>query len=181
MFLHLIDARPHREAQIRTRGSVEEVLGCLRRFVTGPTPAGLQQFLAKGYFSNGTLGDREFQVDYRFNSLRNPQTYVVHGTIEDSPDWRFVRLTIEARTPWLGAWSFVGLVAYAAFQVYVGRLPAGASIFIVAFVIALLALANVLYIPGVAAARIAHRVARELYGSVFENGAWVVPEDVAHG
>jgi hypothetical protein len=181
VFLEVFDARPHREAAIRTRGSVDEVLDCLRRVVAGPSPSAWQQFLAKGYFSNGTLGDREFRVDYRFNNFRNPQTYAVHGTIEDSPQWRLLRLRIKARTPWLGAWSLAGLLAYGAFQVYLGQVSLAASTVIVACAVGLLAFANAFYIPGVAAARISHQIAREVYGSVLENGVWVVPQDVAHG
>jgi hypothetical protein len=177
LLLSLLNARPRREAVIRTRGRVDDVIDSVRSIVEEPAPDGLKRMFSHGTITDGWVGDRAFSLDYRFNSARNPQTYTVWGSIEDSTDWRVVRLKIKASQPWLGGWTLAILVGYLGFQVYVGEMSVAASAWILAFVLVILALANVLYIPDVVSDRVSHHLAHELRGSVRERGGWVVPPD----
>ena len=69
--LDVINARPRREAIIRTRGDVDHVLQAIRQFVDEPEPEGMKRMLSNGYFlRGGAVGVREFTVDYRFKSAK---------------------------------------------------------------------------------------------------------------
>lgn len=160
----LVFVRPCRSATIRTRldgKTVHERLSAL---------AG-----TAGYFMGGSVGPRDFELTYHFNNHRNPQTYSVYGKVQETPDWRVLRLRLTAYSPWLSRWSLVGLVLYLGFLVYTRDVPPGGAVVLFGFVIAVLAFANLFYIPDVVTSRVSSILASEVRGSVLQRGEWVVP------
>jgi hypothetical protein len=170
-----MNVRPRRSATIRTRLDFEGVRQRLHGFASDGTPDGVDRFLANGYFMGGWVGAREFHLEYRFNSAKNPQTYDVAGTIRDTPDWRIIRLKITAHSPWMGWWGLVVVILYAAFSVYTGEIPAQGVVVVVGLALAFAAFANLLYIPDVVTNRVSALLAGALRGSVLQQGRWVVP------
>ena len=168
--------RPCRSATIRTRLDEEAIREQLCAFVDQGSPDGMTRFMAHGYFLGGSVGPREFHLDYKFNSVKNPQKYAVRGRIQDTKDWRVLRLKLTAHAPWLAWYELAALVLFAAFYVHDGRVPPTGAILLVAFVMAIYAAANLLYIPDAVTARVSSMLAFELRGSVLQGGRWVVPQ-----
>jgi hypothetical protein len=169
--------RACRSATIRTRLDEEAIRARLSVLVDDPVPDGFGRVLANGYIlEGGVVGPREFSLDYRFNSARNPQTYSVHGKVQDTRDWRILRLKLTARDPWLGPVELFFLVLYLALYVFTGEVPPKGAFVILAAVMGLYAAANLLYIPSVVTSRVSCLLASEVHGSVQNGGEWVVPD-----
>ena len=170
-----MNVRPRRSATLRTRLDVEQVRQRVIEVAREGEPDGSEIFISHSYFLGGSVGERDFDLDYRFNSARNPQTYSVVGTIQDTHDWRVVRLKIKAHSPWMGWWVFGGIVLFVAFAVLAEDLPPWGGVAGVGVAVALAALANLLYVPDVVTSRVCVRLAGALRGSVLQKGKWVVP------
>lgn len=168
--------RARRSATIRTRLDPDTVRERLAALAAAGGPEGFDRLMASGFFlDGGSVGRRDFHLDYRFNSAKNPQTYAVHGRLVDTPDWRIVRLKLTAHDPWLGPMELLLLGAFLAFHAVMGELPARAAVGALLLVMVVYALANLLYIPEVVTSRIAGQIASALNGSVRHGGEWVVP------
>jgi hypothetical protein len=167
--------RPCRSATIRTRLDAETVHSRLSVLVNDGAPEGMSRFFADGFFLGGSVGAKDFQLDYRFNSAKNPQTYSVYGRIQETPDWRIVRLKLTAHAPWLSRWEAFFMALYVGFHIYSRQMPAGAGMVIFAFVLAVYAGANLFYIPDVVTNRVSSILASEVRGSVQTSDGWEVP------
>jgi hypothetical protein len=168
--------RACRSATIRTRLDVETVRERLTALAERPEPSGFRRLLANAHFDGWSVGLREFHLDYRVNNVKNPQAYSVHGTIQDERDWRIIRLKLTAHDPWLGPVEALFLAAFAAFHVYTGEVPAKGGVVVLVFVMAVYAVANLLYIPDVVTNRLSSLIASEVSGSVRQaRGGWLVP------
>lgn len=167
--------RARRQVQIRTRLDTEAVLVRLREMVESPAPEGSDRFFAHGYLVGGAVGKDEFLFDYHFNSHRNPQTYEVRGMVDDASDWRVLRIDLKAHDPWMNGWSALVMAAFAAFVVVADDVPVGGAAALVAFVLAVYAGANLVYIPDAVTSRVTRELAARVHGSVFTRGDWVVP------
>ena len=167
-------ARACRSATVRTRLDLDAVRSYLSVLAEEGASEGLGRILANGYFLGGaSVGARDLNLDYRFNSARNPQTYAVHGRIQDTPDWRILRLRLTAHHPWLGAVELLFLVLFMAFHVFAGEVPAMGAVLAVAVVMASYAGANLFYIPDVVTSRVSGLVAsavRAACSSAAESG-----------
>ena len=170
-----MNVRPRRSAAIRTRLDVEHVRQRVQVVGSEGEPEGSEWLVSHSYFIGGSVGDREFHLDYKFNSAKNPQTYSVVGTIQDTHDWRVIRLKIKAHSPWMGWWAFGGVVLFVAFAVLTGDLPPSGGVAAVGVTVVLAALANLLYVPDVVTHRVCVRLAGALRGSVLHKGKWIVP------
>jgi hypothetical protein len=167
--------RPRRYATIRTRLDLEAVREQLSGLATSERPEGWQGFMAHGWFLNGRLESDALAIDYHYNAPKNPQTYAVRGSVSETPDWRYVRLRIDAHAPWMDWWMLLALGGFAALQlVGPGRWPAVVGT--VGLVLAVYAGANLVYIPSVVRDRVASAFATELRGSVREGPRWIVPK-----
>lgn len=171
----MIFVRPCRSATIRTRLDAEAIRERMSALASEPEPEGFDRMTANGYFLGGFVGAKEFDIDYRFNSQKNPQTYAVHGKVQETKDWRIVRLKLTAHTAWLSGLEILGLVGFAAFYVATGELPPKPAIAIVVGLTAIYAIANLLFIPSVVNGRVSAIVASQVNGSVLMGGKWVVP------
>ena len=171
----MVFVRPCRSATIRTRLDGKTVHERLSALAGTAGPEGFGRLMAHGYFTGGSVGPRDFELTYHFNSHRNPQTYSVYGKVQETPDWRVLRLRLTAYSPWLSRWSLVGLVLYLGFLVYTREVPPGGAVLLFGFVIAVLAFANLFYIPDVVTSRVSSILASEVRGTVLQRGEWVVP------
>ena len=172
----MVFVRASRSATIRTRLDLDTVRERLSGVAVRGAPGGAEEFFAHGFFlDGGSVDAHEFRLDYRFNSTKNRQTYAVHGRLQDVKDWRMLRLKLTAHDPWLGRIELAALAAFTAFYVANGELPPGGAIGILLFVMAIYAIANLLYIPDVVTTRVAALLATEVNGSVQRGGDWVVP------
>ena len=169
--------RACRSATIRTRLDGDAVRERLAALAGRPSPEGLQAFLAKGSFSNWTVGAHDFHLDYRVNNPKNPQEYAVQGKLQETPDWRIVRLKLTAHDPWLGPIELGAAVLFLGFSWFAGDVPPMGAILIFTFVMAVYAFANLFYIPDAVTTRLASLIASEIRGSVLIGGEWVVPTD----
>ena len=106
----MIFVRPCRKATVRTRlgaGAIQERLSAL---VDDAGPQGFDRLRAHGFFVGGRVEAKEFTIDYKFNNFKNPQTYAVHGALEETAEWRILRLRLTAHSPWL-SWVVVAALA----------------------------------------------------------------------
>jgi hypothetical protein len=173
----LFFVRPRRRALVRTRLDRDAIRARLTALGAEEEPRGLKRFTAHGYFLEGVVvGPSSFVLEYCFNSLRNPQVYAVHATIEESQDWRFVHLELVARDPWTSGWELLAAAAVAACAVYFGPVPPAGGFLMFAIVVAVFACANLLWVPTVSSGRVAAWIADELSGSFRVDRHWVVPE-----
>ena len=169
--------RPRRTATIRTRLDGPAVMERLSALVAAPVPEGMSRLMAKGYFlGGGSVATSDFNVEYHFNNLKNAQTYTVDGVLEETPEWRVLRLTLTARDPWIAWWMLV-LIALVSAVATLGGARTGAGVMLFLFVVAVVAVANLFYIPDVVADRVSRQVASAVRGSILRNGQWMVPPD----
>ena len=173
----MIFVRPSRSATVRTRldrGAIRERLSAL---VADPGPRGLARWRAHGFFVGGRVEAREFTADYTLANFKNPQTYAIHGALEEAEEWRIVRLRLTAHAPWASRVELGVLAALLLFLYMFGpgeMSPAGA-IGLFLFVTGIYAFANLLYIPSAVNRKVAAIVARQVDGTVQRGGAWVAP------
>jgi hypothetical protein len=99
----------------------------------------------------------------------------VRGAIQDERDWRIIRLKLTAHDPWLGRVETLFLAAFTAYHVYLGEVPPKGAVGVLVFVMAVYAVANLLYIPDVVTNRVSALIASEVNGSVQQSRGWVVP------
>ncbi|HEY2941873.1 MAG TPA: hypothetical protein VGN09_05525 [Vicinamibacteria bacterium] len=168
-------ARATRTRTIRTRLEGEALRQRLAALAEEQEPEGARRLLADGFFLAGHVDGQAFDLAYRHNNPRNAQTFDVHGVIDATPDWQILHLRMTAQQPWARWWEIAIWAAVAAGLAVARSIKPGAALVIFAFVNAVYAFANLLYIPDVSAGRIARLVARAVNGSVLENGSWVVP------
>jgi hypothetical protein len=168
--------RPSRSATVRTRLGREEIHERLAALVAHPPPDGTSAFFAHGYILGGSVSPRDFHLDYQFNSARNPQTYSVQGTVEDTPEWRILRLKLTAQDPWVSKWEVGALLLVLGFSIYGRDVPPGGAVAAALVVVALYVAANLFYVPDMATSRVASLVADQVQGSVRQGSQWVVPE-----
>jgi hypothetical protein len=164
--------RPCRSAAIRTRLDLETVRERLARIARGM--ASPDTPVARGHVLGGTVGPDGFHLDFRFQG-DNPQNYSVHGRIQDAKDWRILRLKLTARDPWLGPVELAVLAGFIALNVWAEELPARAAIAVIGVLMALYALVNLWYAPGLVTRRVSATLAAELDGSVQRGSQWMVP------
>ena len=169
--------RPRRTVTIRTRLDLETVRERLSALAAEGEPAGWARFNAHGYFlDGGTVGADGFRLDYRFNNHKHPQVYAVHGTFQETEDWRLVRLELVAQSPWLSVWQLLAMAAGAASTAYFGPVPPIGALLFLGVAVGLAACANLLWVPSVSAGRAAAWLASELSGSFRVGDRWVVPK-----
>jgi hypothetical protein len=168
--------KPTRSALVRTRLDADAIREALVELTSAQEPAGMEGLIAHGYFLDGQLEDREFRFNYHYNAQKNPQTYGVRGLIQDSPEWRVIRLTIKAQAPWLSAVELGILAVALAVMAYGNYKGPGFVIATLAVVVAIYGFANLVYIPDKVRNRVADAVARRVRGAVQQHREWVVPE-----
>jgi hypothetical protein len=100
----------------------------------------------------------------------------VRATVSETPDWRYVRLRIEARAPWVDWWMLLVLGGFVALQSLSGRVGIASGLGVACIVLAVYALANLVYIPSVVRDRMAAAIGSELRGSVRQGTRWIVPK-----
>jgi hypothetical protein len=171
----MIFVRPCRSATIRTRLDAEAIRERLAFLASEAAPEGFDRLMANGYFLGGYVGPKEFKVDYKFNSSKNPQTYAVHGRVQETKDWRILRLKLTAHSPWLSGIEMVFLAAFVAFYVFTGEMPPGPAVAVFVVVTAIYAFANLMFIPDTVKQRVSSIVAAQVSGSVQIGDQWVVP------
>jgi hypothetical protein len=171
----MFSVRPCRSATIRTRLDAEAIRERMSALASEPEPEGFDRMMAHGYFLGGSVGAKDFDIDYRFNSRKNPQTYAVHGKVQETKDWRIVRLKLTAHAPWLSGLELLFLAGFIVFYIATGELPPRPAIGIFVGVTAVYAIANLLFIPEVVKGRVSGIVASQVSGSVLAGGKWVVP------
>lgn len=138
---------PRRTATLATRLDSESVREALRPIVETAAQA-TGSFGWREPFVGGQLGERDFHFAYRFTSPANPQTYDIHGTIDElKPGWRVVRLEIRARTAWLSPLTLGAMALLLALCVFVGRVPIVPALAIGVGVVLVYAFVNLLYLP----------------------------------
>ncbi len=149
----------------------------LSALAASPPPEGTDRVMAGGFFlGGGAVEGQDLRLSYHFNSAKNAQDYGVRGVLRDTGDWRMIRLTLTARDPWLGPIEMFFLALFLGFHVYFGETPAKGAVVILVAVMALYAIANLLYIPDVVTSRVSDLVASTVNGSVLHRRGWVVPE-----
>ena len=171
----MIFVRPCRSATIRTRLDAEAVRDRLSTLAGEGSPEGWDRFMSHGYFLNGRVDVKELHIDYHYNAHRNPQTYAVHGRVQDTKDWRILRLKMTAHSAWLSGIELVILAALLGFWVVTGEKPPAAAVGTLLIVTAVYAFANLLFIPEQVKLRVASMLATQLSGSVQVGDQWVVP------
>ena len=172
----MIFVRPCRSATIRTRLDAETVRDRLEALAGGGSPEGWDRFMSHGYFLNGRVDAKELHIDYHYNAHRNPQTYAVHGRVQDTRDWRVLRLKMTAHKPWLNLLETAILLGVAVFYMATGEFPPGPALGMVAIVTAIYAFANLMFIPNQVQLRVASMLATQVNGSVQVGDQWVVPQ-----
>ena len=166
--------RPCRSATIRTRLDAEAIRERMAILAGEPTPEGFDRFMSHGYWLNGWVGPNTFDIDYLYNSKHQPR-FAVHGRVQETKDWRILRLKITAHAPWLSKLELAMLVGFAVFIVMSGELPPRGAVAFLAIVTGIYAFANLLFIPSVVRQRVSSMVAAQVDGSVQDGGDWVVP------
>jgi hypothetical protein len=166
--------RPCRSATIRTRLDAKAIRERISFLAGEPPPEGVDRFLSHGYWLNGWVGPTTFDIDYLYNSKHKPR-FAVHGRVQETKDWRILRLKITARAPWLSALELVLLVGFTAFMVATGELPPRGAVASLALVTGIYAFANLLFIPNAVRERVSSMLATQVDGSVRVDGEWVVP------
>ena len=166
--------RPCRSATIRTRLDAEAIRERMTFLVEEPRPEGFDRLMSGGYWLNGWVGPKAFDIDYLYNSKHKPR-YAVHGRVQETRDWRILRLKITAHAPWLSALELVLMVGLLAFMVATGELPPRGALIVFAVLTVVYAFANLLFIPSVVRQRVSSMVATQVDGSVQTDGGWVVP------
>lgn len=149
--------RPRRVVQLRTRLSSERALQGVAALVARPDPHSLR---------GGSVATTEFQLEYRFAAPKNTQDYLVHGRIEDTQDWRLVRLELQARDPWIHPLMILMVPLVLGVPVYVGELSLAALVAITAALVGFYAFLNLLYVPDTVARRVTRLVAEAVKGTV---------------
>ena len=172
----MIFVRPCRSATIRTRLDAETVRERLSALAGEGSPEGWDRFMSHGYFLNGRVDVKELHIDYHYNAHRNPQTYAVHGRVQDTRDWRVLRLKMTAHAPWLSWIEMSVLALVMGFYVVTGEAPPAPAIGVCIFVTAVYAFANLMFIPDRVRERVAAMLATQVSGSVQVGGQWVVPQ-----
>ena len=168
--------RPSRSATIRTRLDREEIHDRLAALAAHPPPDGTSALFAHGYILGGSVSPRDFHLDYKFNSAKNPQTYSVHGTLEETPDWRILRLKLTAHAPWVSKWEVGALVLFLGVSIYARDMRPGGALAAALLVMAIYAAANLFYVPDAVTQRVSSALAAHLKGSLQQGREWVVPE-----
>lgn len=166
--------RARRSAMVRTRLPLERILEALEPLAEGGDPD-KDRFTAHGWFLGGTLGESDFQLQYRTNSAKNAQTYVVTGVVGEEQGWRIVRLELVARDPWMSPVTLGLLPLLLLVPVYTGDISLPRAGAIVGGVSLLYAVANLLFVPTVAEGRVAALLAARIRGSVRRGSEWLVP------
>jgi hypothetical protein len=110
--------RPCRSATLRSRLDREEIRERLATLAADPPPDGAGLFFAQGFFLGGTV---------KFNSAKNPQTYSVQGRLEESRDWRLLRLRLTAHARWVSPWELGAIALFLGLYVYFGEISVGTS------------------------------------------------------
>lgn len=164
-----------REATIRTRLDPEAIRERLSALAGEGAPRGWALFRTPGYFVGGTVGERDFTIDYRFMNRKNPQVYAVRGQVHDSGDWRVLHMTLTADRPWLHWLEIVGIVAVGCFYVFAGGASLLTAIGVTLVLIAFMAIANLLIVPGSVSRRVSSMVAASVDGSVQSGEGWRAP------
>ena len=100
----------------------------------------------------------------------------MRAAVSETPDWRYVRLRIDAHAPWVEWWMLLGVVGFVALQSMSGRVGIAGGLGAAGLVLAVYALANLVYIPFVVRDRVAAALASELRGSIRQGTRWVVPK-----
>ena len=158
-----------------TRLDAEAVRERLSALAGEEGPRGWALFRTPGYFIGGTVGEREFTVDYRFMNRKNPQVYAVRGAVQESGDWRLLHMTLTADRPWLHWLEIVGIVAVGCFYVFAGGASLVTAIGVTLSFIALMALVNLLIVPGSVSRRVSSMVAARVDGAVQSGEEWRAP------
>lgn len=166
--------RSRRSAAVRTRLDLETVRERLRRIAGGTPPPG--GFVEKGHFLGGTVGADDFHFDFRFASAKDPQTYTVHGRVQDHRDWRILRLKVVSKDPWMHPLVFVFPAGFLGLHLAYGVWPEEGPLVAFGAVMAVYALKNLFIVPDFVAGRVAGEIAARVNGSVQQGGDWVVPE-----
>ena len=166
--------RARRSAAVRTRLDPETVRERLRGIAGGtPPPGGLVE---KGHFLGGTVVADEFHFDFRFASAKDPQTYTVHGRVQDHRDWRILRLKVVSKDPWMHPLFLVFPAGFLGLHLVYGLMPEKGPLVAFAVVMAVYAFKNLFVVPDFVTGRVAGEIAARLNGSVQQGGSWVVPE-----
>ena len=169
-------AGPRKTALIRTRLDVARVLERVSGLIDDPTAKGAGRWLAGGYFTGGTVGSRDFQLEYFYNSAENSQTFDVAGTVQDDTAWRVVHLTIEPQQSAMGVVLVAAVVVFfTGGSVWAGAMTALQAIGVTAGILGLLAVVQLLFLPKVVSSRVSRRIAETVDGSIFQRGEWKVP------
>jgi hypothetical protein len=167
---------PRRYATIRTRLDLETLREQFLELPAADPPGGPDCFMADGWFMNGRLEGDALAIDYHHHALKNPQAYAVRAVVTDTPDWRYLRLRIDARGP-LFRWSMLlPLAGYVALQAWSGRVGIALGLGACGLVLSAHVIANLVYLPSVVRDRVATVIASELRGSVRHGTNWVLPK-----
>ena len=166
--------RACRTATIRTRLTTEAILERVASLVKEPPPEGFDRLSSDGFWLNGWVGPKVFDIDYRSNS-RHPYLYAVHGRVQETMEWRIVRLKMTARAPWLTGIEIVLFVGLALASWATGAMEPGHALALLLLTVAFWACRNLLVIPAIVQRRISSRLATQVDGSVEVGGRWVVP------
>jgi hypothetical protein len=165
--------RARRSATIRTRLDVETIRERLSALARGTTPPG--GLVEKGHFLGGTVGADDFHFDFHFASQKDPQTYTVHGRIQDHLEWRILRLKVVAKGPWMHPLILVVPAGVVGVHLAFGFLPEKAFVVSCGVVLVIYALRNLLFLPDLVTGRVAGEIAATVSGSVQQGKGWVVP------
>ena len=169
----MVFVRPCRSATIRTRLDPETIRARLAGLADGTEDSGV--IVARGHFLGGGRVDaREFHFDFRLNSAKNAQNYAVHGRVQDTRDWRVLRLKLTAHDRWLAPIELAFLAGFIALHVVFDAMPAGGAVAFLAALMAMYAFINLLWIPDKVTSRVADIVASTVNGSVQVKGGWEV-------
>ncbi len=165
--------RARRSATIRTRLDVEAIRERLSAIARGTPPPG--GFFEKGHFLGGTVGADDFHFDFDFASQKDPQTYTVHGRIQDHQEWRILRLKIVSKGPWMHPLFLVIPAGILLPHLAYGVMPEKGLFVAFGVAIAVYAIRNLFFLPDLVTGRVAGEIAAEVNGSVQVGTDWVVP------
>ena len=169
--------RPCRSATIRTRLDLDAVRARLSGLAAQGTPPGSEVWVSRGFIRpGGSVDAHDFRLDFRLNSARNQQTYAVRGHLQDTNDWRVLRLTLTAHDPWLSRVELFFLVVFTGLYAVTGEMPPGGAIAALLGLMALYAFVNLLWVPDMVTGRVTGILATELNGSIQRRDEWVVPQ-----
>ena len=136
-----------------------------------PAPGGLVE---KGHFLGGTVGADDFHLDFDFASQKDPQTYTVHGRIQDHLEWRILRLKVVSRTLDVPRVLIIPAGILLPHLAY-GVMPEKGLFVAFGVAIAIYAIRNLFFLPDLVTGRVAGEIAAEVNGSVQVGTDWVVP------